>query len=141
MSLVRHLEKHGHSCYFASDLEPQDEPVDIAGAMVSHKAITADALTLTTPLQGADVIITNTPWSRHILHPMIEHFRKHKRAWILLDAGWMFTKQSADYMGYCSKVVAVGRLRWIADTKMTGKDDCVWLCMEQTRCETIFIGR
>ena len=74
-----------------------------------------------------DAIITNPPWRRDILHPMIERFMHIAPTWILLDAAWAHTKQSAPFIDQCSHIVAVGRLRWIPDTKMTGKDDCVWL--------------
>lgn len=74
-----------------------------------------------------DAIITNTPWRRDILHPMIERFMRIAPTWILLDAGWAHTRQSAPYIDQCSHIVAVGRLRWIPGTTMSGKDDCVWL--------------
>ncbi|PYE25072.1 hypothetical protein C8J32_10425 [Rhizobium sp. PP-CC-3A-592] len=76
---------------------------------------------------GFDAIITNPPWRRDILHLMIERFMHIAPTWILLDAGWAYTKQSAPFIDQCSHIVAVGRLRWIPDTKMSGKDDCVWL--------------
>jgi hypothetical protein len=74
-----------------------------------------------------DAIITNTPWRRDIFHAMIERFMHIAPTWALLDAGWAYTRQSAPYIDQCSHIIAVGRLRWIPGTTMSGKDDCVWL--------------
>ena len=38
----------------------------------------------------------------------------------------MHTKQSAMYMTYCTKVVSVGRVKWIEGSKSVGKDNCAW---------------
>lgn len=88
-----------------------------------------DALTLTAAdLGGADCIITNPPWDRKLLHPMIDHFVSiAPYVWLLFDADWKQTKQSARFMkDYCTDVVAVGRLIWIPGTTMSGKDNCAW---------------
>lgn len=90
---------------------------------------------LTEPLVDADLIITNPPWDRKILHPLIERFIEHERetytsAYLLFDADWMHTKQAKPYLEYCSKIVSVGRLKWIPDTTMTGKDNCCWYLFE-----------
>lgn len=73
-----------------------------------------------------DAIITNPPWRRDILHPMIERFMRIAPTWLLLDADWAHTKQSAPFIDQCSHIVSVGRLRWEPDTKQTGKDNCAW---------------
>ena len=46
--------------------------------------------------------------------------------WLLFDADWMHTKQSAIYISYCVKVVSVGRVKWIEGSKSVGKDNCAW---------------
>jgi hypothetical protein len=87
-----------------------------------------DALTLTTDdMKDCDLIITNPPWSRDILHPMIEHFASLKTTWLLFDSDWAYTKQASLYLEkYCTDIVAIGRLKWIPDTSMQGKDNCSW---------------
>lgn len=101
-----------------------------------------DALTLTSDdIHHAEYIITNPPWSRHILHPMINHFRKLKPTWLLFDADWAHTKQSSEYMKYCRKIVSVGRLIWIEGTKTSGKDNCSWYLFQSEECKTEFVGR
>lgn len=88
-----------------------------------------DALDLTIDDVGdCDYIITNPPWSRGILHPLIDHFRALKPTWLLFDADWMHTKQAKPYLEYCYYIVSVGRLKWIPDTNMTGKDNVCWYC-------------
>lgn len=90
----------------------------------------------------AECFITNPPWTRKILHPIIENLRVQRPTWLLFDAAWMFTAQSAPYMPFCRAVIAVGRLRWIPETTMDGKDDCAWYLFDKlVYGRTIFIPR
>lgn len=91
---------------------------------------------------GAQYIITNPPWTRELLHPLILHLCQLAPTWLLLDAGWAFTKRAAPYMDHCRKVVAVGRLRWIPGSPHTGKDDCAWYLFTHATDEpTLFFHR
>lgn len=90
----------------------------------------------------SDLVITNPPWDRKILHPIIDHFRSQAPIWLLFDADWMHTKQSSEYMKYCKKVVSVGRVKWIEDSRHTGKDNCCWYLFDDDyNVDTIFYGR
>ena len=135
-ALMRHLRIHGGFCTYASDIKPE-----------SHGIKTANALDIEIKdLNGADYIITNPPRSRdnksdYILHRMIDHFRNLAPTWLLFDADWMHTKQSAPFMPYCHKIVSVGRMKWIPDSKMTGKDNCAWYLFDNFKDRTEFIGR
>lgn len=106
--LIRHLEAAGLVCGYRADL--------IDGV---------DALE-TTDFGDIDAIITNPPWTREILHRMIKHFQSIAPTWLLFDADWSHTKQSAPYIDQCSHIVAVGRLRWIEGTPHKGKDNVAW---------------
>lgn len=118
-------------CLWASDIEPQKSGIK-----------QFDALELTyNDLKDCDVIVSNTPWDRKLLHPMIDHFRVLKPTWLLFDSDWCYTKQSAPYMKYCSDIVAVGRVKWIPDSKMTGKDNCAWYKFVEQPTSTTFHGR
>ena len=130
--LVEHLEDWGHEAGFMCDIEP----------LFSRAAI-GSALDLSEDeLENTDYIITNPPWDRKILHPMIEHFSAMRPTWLLFDADWMHTKQSAPYMKWCRKIVSVGRVKWIPDSKMTGKDNCAWYLFNQnSEGQTQFFGR
>ena len=129
-ALIDHLERWGHACRFAYDIEPRCKFV---GRL--------DAFDLRSSFIEVDYIITNPPWDRKILHPMIEHFRKLAPTWLLFDADWMHTKQSAEFMPYCRKIVSVGRVKWIPDSKMTGKDNCAWYLFDDFADGTEFYGR
>lgn len=129
--LVNHLESFGLKCYWASDIDPQLDGI-----------VMADALTITNPLQWSDMIITNPPWDRKILHPMIEHFKSQNEVtWLLFDADWMHTKQAIPYIKYCHTIVSIGRVKWVPESKKTGKDNCCWYKFVQHETKTQFIGR
>lgn len=117
--LVEHLESFGHKCSWASDIEPQSEYVE-------HR----DVFDVMEP-EGADVFITNPPWDRKILHPMITHLSDIAPTWLLFDSDWAHTKQSAEFMPRLRKIVSIGRVKWIEDSKMTGKDNCCWYLFDK----------
>jgi hypothetical protein len=104
-----------------------------------------DALTVTLQdldCTGATHIITNPVWTRPILHRMIEHFSAMRPTWLLFDADWLHTKQSAPYQHLCRKVVSVGRLIWIEGTTTSGKDNCAWHLFDARGSGPIeFVGR
>lgn len=113
------------------DIEPQSERI-----------FKKDALTLDcNDIRGYDYIVTNPPWDRKILHPMIDHFRNLRPTWLLFDADWMHTKQASPYLKFCKKIVSVGRVKWIPDSKMTGKDNCAWYLFDKEETQTEFVGR
>lgn len=122
LDLVNHLEEAGHNCVFYSDIERGLDALEI-------------------PEFDGDFLITNPPWDRSILHPMIEHFRNRIYTWLLFDADWMHTKQASPYLKHCSQIISVGRVKWIPDSKYTGKDNCAWYLFGPDEYETHFIGR
>jgi len=65
-----------------------------------------DALKLDYSYGGADCICTNPPWSRDVLHRLIEHFQNIAPTWLLLDSDWAQTKQAAPFLPSCSDIVA-----------------------------------
>lgn len=128
-ALIRHLEKAGHNCAAAWDIEPQAAGIDCQDA--------------TQRLIGnIDCFITNPPWDRSVLHPIIEHLCAQYPTWLLFDADWMHTKQSARFIPWLRKVVSVGRVKWIEDSPFTGKDNCCWyLFNSSAEAPVEFIGR
>lgn len=90
----------------------------------------------------AQWFITNPPWTRAILHPLILHLSLIAPTWLLFDADWAFTKQAQPYMRRCRKVVAVGRVKWIPGSPHTGKDNCAWYLFTHRENEpTLFFER
>jgi hypothetical protein len=119
-TLVGHLMECGHACVYACDVRPRNR-------LMIHKR---DALALDRKLverREAKFIITNPPWSRPILHQMIEHFSDLLPTWLLIDANWIFTRQAAPYLKRCVKIVTIGRVKWIANSPSVGKDDAAWM--------------
>ena len=115
------LDLAGHTCSYASDLEPRRQDIRCL-----------DALDLTeVHCLFADMIITNPPWSRSVLHPLILHFSRLRPTWLLFDADWAYTKQAKAYLPYCVEIVAVGRLKWIEGSPHTGKDNCAWYLFDR----------
>jgi len=120
-------------CLFMSDIEPRDRRVSQVDAM---------ELDLGDP-SVVDFVITNPPWDRKFLHPFIERYTFLAPTWLLFDADWMHTKQSAMYMTYCRKVISVGRVKWIEGSKSVGKDNCCWYLFDLRKGgePTTFHGR
>jgi len=91
---------------------------------------------------NADFYISNPPWDRNILHPIIENLSSILPTWLLFDADWMHTKQSASYMKICKKIISVGRIKWIENSNSVGKDNAAWYFFDINHTgPTQFIGR
>ena len=129
--LCDQLGDMGLTCVAEYDIDPK------------FTGFSTDALSLQKQdLNKADAIITNPPWSRTILHDMIAHFASLAPTWLLFDAPWAFTKQSAPFKELCTDIVPVGRLIWIEGTAMSGKDDCAWYRFDaQKQQDTVFHWR
>ena len=105
--LVRHLEAHGLKCVYAGDISD------------GRDALSCDSF-------GAPVV-TNPPWSRAVLHALIEHFmRAAPFSWLLFDSDWAHTKQSTTLIRHCSLILPIGRVKWIPGTRDVGKDNAAW---------------
>ena len=134
--LIKHVESlTSGKCTHAADIEPRAEGIIQRDALqfgYRHKPPLVDV-----------VCITNPPWDRKILHPLIEIWAEHMPTWLLFDADWMHTKQSGPYMKYCKRVVSVGRVKWIEGSKQTGKDNCCWYLFDKSLGTggTLFYGR
>jgi len=108
--LVRHLIHHGHECVCDYDIDSIPS-VDATQAKYHF---------------DYDYFITNPPWTRSILHEIIMNLSYQAPTWLLFDADWMHTKQAIPYLPYCEKIVSVGRVKWIPDSKHHGKDNSCW---------------
>ena len=131
-ALVLHLESGEGHCMWTSDIEPQQYSIET----MDYSQVGEQELI------GSDYIITNPPWDRKILHPMIDHFSKLKPTWLLFDADWMHTIQAKPYLVNCEKIVSVGRIKWFGN--MTGKDNCAWYLFRnkyEPLVKTEFYGR
>jgi hypothetical protein len=120
--LVRHLALHDYHCIESFDL-PHDATIEAYNTF------------------NVDCFITNPPWTRQILHPMIDNLRRQRPTWLLFDAGWMHTKQAAPYLPYCQKIVTVGRVKWIPDSRYGSLDDSCWYLFIDQPTDTTFYGK
>ena len=121
--LVDQLPEYLH-CMRKSDIVPLREDIEQKDAFSYTKE----------DFKDIDWMITNSPWDRKIFHRAIEHFVPIVDCWFLIDANWIWTKQAQSYMNkYVTDVVPIGRMKWIPETKMSGKDDCVWLFMTKNK--------
>ena len=128
-ALIDHLTAEGHICARAWDIEPQRDDID------KHDA-------LTRLVGNIDCFITNPPWDRGVLHPLIIHLSNQHPTWLLFDADWMHTRQAAPYLWRLQTVVSVGRVKWIAGSPHTGKDNCAWHLFDANNdAQTSFYGR
>jgi hypothetical protein len=124
--LVKHINGN---CIDAYDIEPQSSVVRL-GNVFDY------------PMIRPDFFITNPPWDRKILHPVIEHLSFISPTWLLFDSDWAHTKQSSELIKQCVKIVSVGRVKWIENSKMTGKDNCAWYLFDNNfNGKTEFVGR
>ena len=117
-----------------SDIEPQSGHVE-----------KIDAFSLTKDdCQQFDMLVTNSPWRRDIFHRAVEHFTPMiDECWWLIDAPWLFTGQAAKILDkYVTDIVTIGRMKWIPDSKMQAKDDCIWLRTCRDKSDAIkFYGK
>jgi hypothetical protein len=121
-ALIAMLEALGLICYGRFDLSP-------SCAYIAKR----DAFTLE---PGEGTIITNPPWFRAVLHPLIAHFvAVAEEAWLLFDSAWCATKQST-MLGerYCTDVVAAGRIKWFEGSANDATMDCSWYRFSADKC-------
>ena len=137
---------------YASDISPSwkvkpitqfsdhyDTPPDCGHGL---RAYIRDVFDIEDADEDVDFFITNPPWRRDVLHPMIMHLCAIRPTWLLFDADWMHTKQAAPYLAYCKKIVSVGRVKWIPGSRHTGKDNAAWYLFESNTSGSVeFHGR
>lgn len=114
--LADELERHGHVCLDAFDTNPRHPAV-----FAYHGAQQIEVISTF----YADCFITNPPWTRSILHPIIDRLCQIRPTWLLFDSDWMFTKQARPYLAKCTTIVSVGRVSWM-NNGVSGFDNCAW---------------
>lgn len=133
--MINHLVGAGLKCSAAYDIKPLRSRYTIKKCDVLTEKFRIP--------KGTDYLITNPPWARHLLHPMIEIFSDLLPTWLLFDSDWMHTGQAIPYLPRLRKVVSVGRLIWIPGTKMASKDNVSWYYFDKPRKNNRieFVGR
>ena len=122
-----------HTCMFASDY-------NMDGFRTRYDATNYSPYPM---LDMTDYFITNPPWTRKLLHPIIENLSNQRPTWLLFDSDWKHTKQAIPYLNRLALVLSVGRVKWIPNSKYVGKDNTCWYLFDKPddRRMTQFIGR
>ena len=107
--LVRHLGSFGLTCAYEGDMHTGK-----------------NALARDTYARGSYNIITNPPHTRAVMHELIEHFQHIAPTWLLIDLDWAANLQAVPYLKTCSDIVVIGRVKWIENSKFTGKENYIW---------------
>ncbi|MBC00822.1 MAG: hypothetical protein CML67_14920 [Rhodobacteraceae bacterium] len=114
--LVGPLMRAGHPCRGRYDVKARYPGVERLDA----RMFDAEAL------RGADYIITNPPWTRELLHELIDVLPRYAPTWLLFDSDWMHTGFAASRMRHCSAIVSVGRVKWFRHSRHASTDNCCW---------------
>jgi hypothetical protein len=121
--LIAHLVGAGHTCVGRYDL-----PCDAR----EHRY----------RLEAGDIFITNPPWKREVMHPIIVNLSDQADTWILLEWDWLATLQSGPFGARMRKIIPFGRLKWVPGTEHLGKQNHAWVLFSRPVLEpTIFIPR
>lgn len=136
--IIDGLSRHGHRCIDAFDISPQRDDIRVGDATTEIAKKPA-------------IFITNPPWTRELLHPIIDNLRRQRATWLLFDADWAHTVQDnlakrigcktvPELMEYCAKKVSVGRISW-EQNGTSSLDNCAWYLFTPYKTETIFHAR
>lgn len=119
--LIDQLTVAGHRLVRAFDIDPQRDDIAIGDARRLRWET------------GNGFWITNPPWTRALMHPIIRNLCQQAPLWALFDSDWMLTDQSSAFRPFLRKIIPVGRVRWIPGTDMDGFDNVAWYLFDGTR--------
>lgn len=121
-ALVRELMFAGHECVGAFDVEPRHTGIERCDVFDSVELPPLGAV----GWSPVDAFITNPPWSREILHPLIARLAVQRPTWLLFDADWAHTAAATEFLPWCEKIVSVGQVKWFPGSKHKSMDHCCW---------------
>lgn len=133
---ITNVSAHAH-CVQASDIHPlptvchlQIDQIDgVSGAYVP-----------------ADYIITNPPFSqvyKDICFAIMKKSMLHANegAWFLIPGNWPYNSDFQWAMSNCSKVVPIGRMKWIRGSNHSESKDCIWALFHKDKRNTVLEAR
>lgn len=131
--LANFLEKHFDAmCFLALDIEPQVEWV-LHGDSVNLNAESVEV---------CDYIITNPPFKWVWLKPLMDRWIDLKPTILLLPADFAHNLRFTPYLDVCTKIVSVGRVKWIEDSTASGVENYSWYFFDKNNNKpTEFYGR
>lgn len=110
-AIISVLHEHDMYCADAYDIEPNAPHIRQADAQ-------------TQSVEGA-TIITNPPYARHLLQPLLDHWIGSATCWLLLPLDMAVNVWTNSYMEYVSHILPVGRVSWLGNGK-SGMDNSAW---------------
>jgi len=124
-NMIRALAAHGHICVDAFDVAPRAPGIRLGDAMDLGLGGKLD-------LTAADCFVSNPPWTRRLMHPIIMNLSQLLPTWLLFDADWMHTIQAIPILRRCRVILSVGRVRWIEGTDKAGYHNAAWYLFTPT---------
>lgn len=129
--LARHLELSGHYCVAGYDIEPRLGYTPAGGDIFALDARDADYSKARE--RGASCAISNPPWTRELLHAIIENLSAQMSTWLLFDADWPHNATTPKVLlDRCERIVPAGRVKWIPGSAHQGVDNCAWYRFDAT---------
>lgn len=131
--LVQHLQFYNFMCTSATDI---DRGFDLFNIKPHDFSVIS-----------SKYFITNPPWPQasgrgEPTLKIIKHLSALKPTWLLLPADFCQNKYFNLVSNYCSKIIAVGRVKWIKGSKHVSKENCCWyLFNKHNKKITKFYGR
>lgn len=117
--LVDQIVAAGHECIIASDIQPMR--ADIVKANAARLRMRKG--------MGGFQFITNPPFRRALLEPIMARLLPVAPTWLLLPADYAHNLWFARWMAQCTDVVSIGRLYWFAEEgrrPIQGVDNHAW---------------
>lgn len=98
--------------------------------------------------EKCDFVITNPPFSQEykdtcfkILDKSINCEEVSKGVWFLLPFNWCCNADFQWAMLKCERVVPIGRMKWIKNSKHSESKDCAWFYFTRKAKKTIMESR
>lgn len=133
-ALVDHLETvfPQSLLFLALDIEPQADWI-----------LSGDASLLSSEsVENCQYIITNPPFTWSVLKPMLDRWIDLRPTVLLLPADFVHNQRFAPYLKKCTKIVSIGRVKWIEGSKTAGVDNYIWAFFDKNNNNpTEFYGR
>lgn len=122
-------------CCHASDLYVEAEP--------ELRSVKLDARTLTTDdlEEPIDLWITNAPWRRGHLFPIIDNLVKIAPVWMILPGEFYHRRNASACMSRCSDVVSTGCVNWIPGKSGNARTAYAWYKFHNTPQKTVLHPR
>jgi hypothetical protein len=116
-ALVRALRLHGIACRVAFDTEPRDSIVRRGDASRVDWTVADGA--------PAIPVVTNPPWARHLLEPILVNIIGTRVIWLLLPLDYATNLWTNPYMRYVNRIVPLGRVSWKGNGR-GGMENSAW---------------